>query len=394
MKKPFLIVSIFIIAVFFACCGGRKTNISIKGNIKIPEKSIITLSRLELKTVEPIDTAQIGTDGEFSLRAYEEETALYVVVFEQTSIYLVVKPGDNLKISIDNSLNPTSYYVEGSAESRLVRELVFEQEKVLKAITEISIAYEKSKENPLQFEKKKTEFDSLYAILLQRHKDFTIQFIHKNPHSLACIFALYQNFGKTNQPLFDKFEDIKVFNFVDSNLTALYPETPAVIALNRDVTYTKEQLEQKRITENIYRINRLAPEFEALTIDTTTISLAGYNGKSVLFVFFAVWNKPSAEIAINTNKLFSTYRSKGFEVVGVSFDNSVEKLRFFVDTNNIQFPVVCDYAYWDSKYVKLFGIMEIPNFILLNQYHIVSKRDITINELKTTLEEWDKNNLF
>jgi peroxiredoxin len=394
MKKIFIIPATIFLVVLLTECHRTKSNFSVKGKFKIPVETTIYLGRLGISAVEPIDSFKIDADGKFSLRGYDKFPALYVLSFERNSIYIVVKPGDKLQVDIDNAINPFSYYVEGSAESRLVRDLIFEQEKVLQGINKISNEYEKSKENSDTFLVKKSVFDNQYDMLLSKHKEYTTKFIHENPKSLACIFALYQNFGIKSQPLFDKFEDIGLFNFVDSNLSALYPETPAVIALNRDVTEIKEQIKQKKYSENLFRPGRRAPDFEAVSIDTVSLSFSESRGKAFIFVFFASWNKPSSQEAIEVNKLYLNYKSKGIEVVGVSFDKSEQMLRAFIDTNKIEYPIVCDYAYWDSKYVSMFGVRAIPEIILLDKNHIVIQREIKSPELILTLEEWRKNKLL
>jgi peroxiredoxin len=394
MKKLILFPAILILVILLSECHQTKRNFTVNGKFKVPVETNISLSRLGVSKVEPVDSILIDKDGEFTLHGYETQPALYVLNFKKESIYVVVKPGDKLKIEIDNAINPYSYYVEGSADSRLVRDLVFEQQKVLQGINKISLEYEKSKDNSETYTKKKPVFDSMYDNLLARHKKFTEKFVHENPTSLACIFALYQNFGVKNQPLFDKYTDIKVFSFVDSNLAALYPETPAVVALNQDVTEIKEQIKQQKYSESMFRQGRLAPEFEAISLDTVSISLTANRDKAYVFVFFASWNKNSSDEAVAVNNLYLQYKQQGLAVVGVSFDKSQQMLQAFIDTNKIEYPVVCDYKYWDSKYVSIFGIRSIPDIILLDKNHIVIQREIKSIDLAIALEEWRKNRIL
>lgn len=394
MRRILFYPAIFLLVLLLTGCNRKKTNFTINGSFKVPIETEIYLGKLGVSEVEPVDSFSVSPEGKFKLRGYDEFPALYVLSFANNSIYIVVKPNDKLNVEIDNALGTLNYYVEGSSDSRLVRDLVFEQEKVLQGIHKISLDYEKSKENPETFIEQKSVFDSLYNNLLSKHKDFTTHFIHENPKSLACIFALYQNFGVKNQPLFDKFEDIEIFNFVDSNLASLYPETPAVIALNRDVTEIKEQIKQKKYSENMFRQGRRAPDFEAISIDTVSVQLSKNIGKAYILVFFASWNKPSSQEAIAVNDLYLKYKSRGLEVVGFSFDKSEQMLNAFVDSNKIAYPVICDYAYWDSKFVTMFGIRAIPEIILLDKNHIVIQRELKSPELILTLEEWRKNKLL
>ncbi len=394
-RAPIKNIWIVLFAFLLTQCGNEDYNFHVEGKFKVPMKTEIILGNLGLEKVDIVDSVIVDKDGRFMLKGFCHEPSLFVMQYQKESIYLVIKPQDHLKVDIDNTLQKPSYYVNGSSDSRLVRELFFEQQKVLDQITRISIDYEKSKQEPETFLQEKHFFDSLYDDLLAKHKEYTIQFIRKNPQSLATIFALYQNFGKSSQPLFDKFNDIRIFNFVDSNLTVKYPNTPAVIALNRDVTEIKEQINFKTYSENLIKPGRKMPDFNLTSISGSQLDLeADFQDKPVVLFFFGVWDKTCRAEAKKLNELYLKYRYLGLKIIGISFDSSKENLGTFISENEISFPIVCDYKYWDSDYVKQFGVRTIPSIILLNRDHIVENRDIQTNELKVTLEEWRKNKLL
>lgn len=394
-RAPVRNIWIVLFVFFLIQCGNKDYNFLVEGKFKIPVKAEITLGNLGLEKIDIVDSVVVDKDGQFVLKGYCHEPSLFVMQYPNESIYLVIKSKDHLKIDIDNTLQKPSYYVDGSSDSRLVRELFFEQQKVLDQITQISIDYEKSKQEPETFLQEKHFFDSLYDDLLAKHKKYTIEFIRKNPESLATIFALYQNFGKSNQPLFDRFNDIRIFNFVDSNLTIKYPNTPAVIALNRDVTEIKEQINFKTYSENLIKPGRKMPDFNFTSISGSQLALeADFPDKPVILFFFGVWDKTCRDEAKSLNELYLKYRYLGLKIIGISFDSSKENLGTFISENEISFPIVCDYKYWNSDYVKQFGVRTVPSIILINRNHIVENRDIKTNELKVTLEEWRKNKLF
>lgn len=394
MKQLLKGLTIFLLAISIGSCKNNKSETSIKGSLKIAMDVPVWLGDLNVENVIPIDSTKTNESGEFSLTLDVAEPSLYILKVGPKSIYLVLKPKDDINIEIDNSIEESPYYVEGSTDSRLVQEIVTKQERVLDEITKISLDYEESKMDPENFLEKKAEIDLHYNNLLENHKSFTRNLIINNPQSLACIFALYQNFGKTNQPLFDKFDDFDVFNMVDSTLSAKYPNTPAVQALNRDVTDIKAQLKYKNYAEKLTEPGRMAPEFDITTIDNNQITLSEYTNHPVIYFFFATWNKPSAEEALLLNEIFKKYRYRGLRVVGISFDSSEEKLRDFIEENKILFPVACDYLYWDSDYVKQFGVRELPELILLTPDHIIERRKINTTELNHILTEWRKSNIL
>jgi peroxiredoxin len=386
----------FIIFLFIACNSRPKGSFTIKGNLVLPENTDISLFYLGVEKASIVDSVTLRAEKEFLLEAATQQTGLFSLRIKGLDdIFLVIKPGDEIILDIDNSIAHRAYTVQGSPDSRLVNELMTQNQRVRDQITDLSIDYENSKNTPQTYELQKVKFDSIYDRLLETHRNFTIDFIKRNYRSPACIFALYQDFGKQkSQPLFNTYDDIEIFNFVDSNLTILFPTTEAVIALNRDVTEIKEQIKYKKYSESIIQPGKKSPPFELVTIENKRISLSDYSGKVVVFYFFALWNKESVQEAIELNKLVTTYAYRNVNIVGVSFDTSPEKLQAFIAENKISFPVACDYHYWQSDYVEQFGVRMVPDILLLDKNHIINKRNINTQELIQILSEWKKNNLL
>lgn len=386
-------ISFFSLGVFlFFSCNSENANTKIKGSLKIPMDVPVWIGAMGIESVVGIDSTETGADGAFLVNLKIDEPSLYLLTVGPRNIYLVLKPNETLNIEIDNSLNKTTYYVEGSSDSRLVQELIVRQERVMAEITQISLAYEESKNDPETFLEKKTVLDERYNKLLQTHKEYTENLLFNNPESLAAIFALYQNFGRSNQPLFDQFEDFSVFNFVDSCLSLKYPNTPAVQALNRDVTTIRAQLKYKNYAENLIEPGKLAPDFEITLIDSQVTRLSDFKKEPVVYFFFATWNAKSVEELLHLNEIYKRYRYRGLKVIGVSFDSSEEQLSSFIEDNSILFPIACDYLYWESNYVRQFGIRQIPELIFINSNHIIEHKNISTTELNNILTEWRKSN--
>lgn len=390
MRKLYIPV-IIVIAFCLQNCSTQGPNVQISGKLKTPMPVKVLIADMDVEQLNIIDSTKCNDNGEFSIGLTLGNASLYMLQVGPRPIYLVLKPGDRIAIDIDNTLDNAPYYIQGSTDSRLVQEVITAQERVLDEITAISIEYEKSKANPQNFVATKSKLDSNYAQLLMQHKNYTDKIIRDNPNSLACIFALYQNFGKTSQPLFDKYEDIEIFNFVDSNLSLHYPETPAVKALNRDLTEIKQQLEHKKYSEELIVPGKKAPAFSITTTDSSFLPLSELNGYAVVYFFFAVWNEESVKLARQLNTISNKYKYRKLKVIGISFDTSEEKLKAFINSENMSFPIACDYKFWDSDYVKQFGVRKIPDIILLSPEHFIVNRAIGVPELNTFLEEWRKN---
>ena len=394
MRKIYNSFFLLTTALLLAGCGGQSgTDFNLSVNLVLPQPVQAKLLYLGEAKATVVDSVLLDKGNMFSLSGELEYPSLFTLrISGMEDIYLIINPKDDMIIDIDNSIRSNAYTITGSTDSRLVNEVMTMNRRVRNAITELSINYENSKNNPETYEVQKIKFDSIYDNLLNDHKTFTIDFIASNPNSLACIFALYQDFGvQKSQPLFDAFEDIAIFNSVDSSLTAIYPQTEAVIALNKDVTELKEQIKHKRFSEKLITPGKKAPDFEVKTLDGTKLSLEQMEPEPIVYVFFALWNEESVKQVLDINDKVKKYPFRRLKVIGISFDTSPEKLAQFIDENGISFPVVSDFKYWDSPYVKQFGVRQIPDILLLDPNHIVHKRNLSSNELFQTLSEWKRN---
>ncbi|MBP1667436.1 MAG: hypothetical protein H6Q23_2296, partial [Bacteroidetes bacterium] len=150
-------------------------------------------------------------------------------------------------------------------------------------ITEISEEYENSAGSP-DFEITKKRIDSTYAKVVEDHRQFSIQLITENPGSLVSLMALYQQLGRRTT-VFDYKRDFKYFAMVDSNLSALYPRSEAVIDLNHRIADLR----------NVLRLETGAKAPDMILPDSTgnEITLSSLEGHNVLLVFWASWSEES-----------------------------------------------------------------------------------------------------
>ena len=89
-----------------------------------------------------------------------------------------------------------------------------------------------------------------------------------------------------------------------------------------------EQLGQLLKWTELTRVGKAVPDFSAVSVDGTPISLSAHRGKVVLLYFWTTTDYCEAELtALHT--VYQKYHDKGFEVIGVNTTgwNSEEALR-------------------------------------------------------------------
>ena len=109
--------------------------------------------------------------------------------------------------------------------------------------------------------------------------------------------------------------------------------------------------------------------FSGPGVDGKTVSTADYKGKVVLVDFWASWCVPCVQEMPAIVKIYNEYKSKGFEIVGVSVDytNKLERVQKAVKKLKITWPVIYDGKCWSTKGVVANNVSQIPMTYLIDK---------------------------
>ncbi len=109
------------------------------------------------------------------------------------------------------------------------------------------------------------------------------------------------------------------------------------------------------------------PDFAEKDFNNKPLASASYRGKVLLVLFWASWHEQSRAEAVKTQMLYEKYHAKDLEVIGVSLDNDLAKLKGFLAENNIKWPQYYDGQAGDNKLALRYGIPGIPSSYLLDK---------------------------
>ena len=101
--------------------------------------------------------------------------------------------------------------------------------------------------------------------------------------------------------------------------------------------------------------------------DGRQVDLGKLKGKVVLIDFWATWCGPCIAELPNVKKTYAKYHEKGFEIIGVSLDQSKDKLTDFVKENDMPWPQHFDGLGWKNEFAVMYGIQGIPAMWLVDK---------------------------
>jgi peroxiredoxin len=138
--------------------------------------------------------------------------------------------------------------------------------------------------------------------------------------------------------------------------------------------------------ENIKQ-GEAAPDFTATTIDNKQIKLSNYKGKVVLLDFWATWCGPCLMELPHVKKLYEANKEKGFEIIGISADETIEDLTQLVEQENLQWPQIFDGGDDGGEVQKIYGVMKYPTTILVDAEGKIHAVDLRGDELDKAVAE-------
>jgi len=383
MKKILIILCSILV---MASCKDKEYNFEVTGKIQDAENQLVVLNEMTLENLVPVDSARVKNDGEFELKGFTDVAKFYSLQLENgSSITLALTPGDEIEVTASAEDMEHSYQVEGSDDSKMIRQLVKRQLEAIKKISRLSTIYQDSIESDNLLEIK-AELDSTYDRIMNEHKAYTMNFIRRNSRSLASLMALYHDLGPRNYVM-NPSADLEYFVLVDSAMQDLYPTSEAVKALHKLVIDFKEKQKQDKIMEERLGIGAVAPEIALPTPRGDTISLSSLRGNYVLLDFWASWCNPCREENPTLVKNYKKFNPKGFEIYQVSLDKNREAWLKGIKEDNLNWTHVSDLKYWNSRVVPVYHIQGIPSNFLLDPRGRIIGKDLRGEELDKKLRE-------
>ncbi len=375
--------SLILIVLILTGCSAQE-RFELQGTIENGQGMTLYLDELGTSKLTTIDSLIVSNDGSFqAIHELTNPTFFLLRGSQDNFIILLIRPGEKVRINANMDNLSESYTIKGSPDSKLIQEYDQHLQKNVEQLRELNKIYNDSIHSP-NIGSIITDLDERSNRILEDQKEYTIEYITTNNHSLVSLLALYQQITPRNYVL-DPMEDFGYFEMVDSILYALYPESEPVQALHAQVIELNQRIEASREMELLFGMGAVPPEIALPNPEGDTITLSSTKGNIVLLDFWAAWCNPCRVENPNLVKHYNKYHAKGFEIFQVSLDRDRENWLGAIEIDGLeQWNHVCDL---NSIVANLYHVQQIPTNFLLDREGKIIARDLRGEELGKKLSD-------
>lgn len=128
-------------------------------------------------------------------------------------------------------------------------------------------------------------------------------------------------------------------------------------------------------------IGGTAPDITLMTPDSTELSLSSLRGHYVLLDFWASWCGPCLREVPNVKAIYEKYHDKGFEIFGVSLDETAGPWKAAIKKNEMNWHHVSSLKGWDCPTAKRYNVTGIPRMYIINPEGKIIAMDLRGEEL-------------
>jgi peroxiredoxin len=356
----------------FMACGNNnavtENQFEIKGAIKNGANMLVVLHEVSPAKLIFIDSVRADANGKFTFTGSKEETAVCYLTFNTVN-----PPG--VPIVLDNKTKLKGDFVVGDF---------------------IEADFKGDKNND--------QMSKLYKLYMGHNKTMvafnqSIATLDPNTISDSLKKAVAGNYEKMQK---DMYEDVLKFVKGNEGTIATYfaatylIQEPPISFIEEAAKKMKTTLPESKYTKELETrvasvkpldIGSMAPDISLTSPDGKVVKLSSLKGKVVLIDFWASWCGPCRAENPAVVGIYNKYKSKGFEIFGVSLDTDPAKWKAAIAKDNLTWFHVSDLQGWSSSAAQLYKVNSIPFTVLLDKDGRILEKGLRSHQLEVKLAE-------
>ncbi|MBU1014296.1 MAG: AhpC/TSA family protein [Bacteroidetes bacterium] len=219
-----------------------------------------------------------------------------------------------------------------------------------------------------QNEELKGQLEKQMEAIQVEQVEFTYKYVSENKASIVSSFIAYQNNYDFELTQLDSIAS----GFDPSINSSVYVQ----LLKERVATLQSVAIGKKYIDFTMNNTEDVPVQFSSLI-----------KGKYTLIDFWAAWCGPCRGENPNVVAVYNDYKDKGFDVIGISLDQSKDKWLEAIEADKLTWNHLSDLKYWNSAAAKLYGVNSIPHSILIDGEGIIIAKNLRAEELRKKISE-------
>jgi len=362
MKK---VIYLFAASVLMAACSSEP-HYTLKGKIDGSDTITFYLQKREAGKMVSIDSA-VSKNGSFTLKSGNIDFPQMVQLAagetrKRVSFYL-----ENSEISVTGTIDSLfKAKVTGSKTQDEYQKFLDSNKPLSNTYAEIYGQYQEANRagDAAKASAIEKQLDSLQKEMGNLQKNF----VKENPKSYVTPSILSSLAYEMEAN-----EIEAAINELDTAVAAI----PSMKALRDRVQVMKA-----------VAIGQKAPDFILDDVNGNPVALSSKIGAKLLLIdFWAAWCGPCRQENPNVVKVYTEFNKKGFDVFGVSLDQSKDDWVKAIADDKLTWTHVSDLQYWSNAAAKMYAVNAIPANFLLDETGTIIGRNLRGEELYNKVNE-------
>ena len=158
-------------------------------------------------------------------------------------------------------------------------------------------------------------------------------------------------------------------------------------ACGQNESASEEKLSQNKGTRKSYSVAKL-PDFTLSALTGENVNLRNLEGSKIVVVnFWATWCGPCRKEIPDFNKIYTAYKDRNVEFLGISVDESAKKqVTAFMKKTTIQYPILLGSPGFASRY----QITGLPTTYIIGRDGYIAKRFVGMVNARILEAELEK----
>jgi peroxiredoxin len=194
------------------------------------------------------------------------------------------------------------------------------------------------------------------------------EFVTRNPKEEASAVLIYDFFSNP-----DEIEQAENF------LNLLSPEL-------KDFFLVRELRAEIEKVKNT-KVGAKAPDFRVTNIYGQTLTVDSFANKHFILAFTTLWCEMCQTEVMMLDRIAGKYPKDSLDILLISLDDNLEKIREMIRNDSIQWNLVADSAGQAIRLFDLYNVHSLPKSYLMDKNGIIRLNTMNREELRKMVEE-------